>query len=201
MTKRDADHEDQRFLSTAAKRKSHVLGVIPSPEGGVECDATEVLILDLLTLGTELSVVARRFGMGEVDIRRLAESARGVKYIAGKVVERKETELAHRRQMEGLVGKALATYEEILERPEDQKVAARVAADILDRDPRRAFTRSSRVETVGGGKGVIDLDAVADRVVGELRGGGEIREVEFEERPLDALEVVPSGEDDGEEWV
>lgn len=161
--------DDQRFLSTAEKRRRHVLGVIPSPDGGLECDAVETVILDLLTVGTELSVVARRYGRSEEDIRRLAESARGVKYIAGLVVGRKEAEVGRRRQMEGLVGKALDTYEEILARPEDQKIAAKVAGDILDRDPGRTFTRSTRVETAGA-RGVIDLDAVAERVVSELRG-------------------------------
>lgn len=205
MPKRVENHddvEDPRFLSTAAKRKRHVLGVIPSPDGGLECDATEILILDLLTVGTEVPVVARRFGMAESEIRGLAESARGVKYIAGKVVERKEGEVHRRRQMDGLVGKALDTYEAILERPEDQRIAAKVAGDILDRDPARMFPRTQRVEH-GGGRGVIDLDAVAERVVGELRGEG-VREVEFEE--VDALRlpasgVVPPAAGDGEEWV
>lgn len=205
MPKRVENHddvEDPRFLSTAAKRKRHVLGVIPSPEGGLECDATEILILDLLTVGTEVPVVARRFGLGEGDIRKLAESARGVKYIAGKVVERKEVEVHRRRQMDGLVGKALDTYDAILECPEDQRIAAKVAGDILDRDPARMFPRTQRVEH-GGGRGVIDLDAVAERAVSEIRGGETPRDVEFEEVDplrLSGSEAVPSGED-GEDWV
>lgn len=200
MDKRDANYEDQKFLSTAAKRKSHVLGVIPSPEGGLECTAVEIAILDLLTVGTELSVVARRHGCSESDVRALAESARGVKYIAGLVVSRKEAEVCRRRKMEDLVGKALDTYEAILEKPEDQRVAAKVAGDILDRDPGRLFTRSTRVEQVGG-RGVIDLDAVAERVVSELRERDEVESHTVEFEALSSDYVVCGGESDGDDLI
>ena len=200
MDKRDANYEDQKFLSTAAKRKSHVLGVIPSPEGGLECTAVEIAILDLLTVGTELSVVARRHGCSEADVRALAESARGVKYIAGLVVVRKEAEVGRRRKMEGLVGKALDTYEAILEKPEDQRVAAKVAGDILDRDPGRLFTRSTRVEQVGG-RGVIDLDAVAERVVSELRERDEVESHTVEFEALSSDYVVCEGDSDGDDLI